>query len=377
MMNTIARRLSLLTLVAAAAGCGGGATTAEEDGAASGPPAVSLGSQDVAIAQESELAAGIVLTGSLVPAEVVPITAQVPGTMGGVRVDRGTPVRRGQVMGTIQAAGVRSQAAGAQAGVAAAEANLALAKQQLEASRRLHEAGAVSAIDYRSAQAAYEAAEAQVAAAKAQAAGASENAARTTITAPITGVVSRRDVEPGQPVGVGDPLFTVVNSDVLELSAQISVSEAARVEVGQPVVFTLTGQPGTELTGSVARKDPVADPATRQVGVYVRLPNPEGRIVGGQFARGRILTGGAETAVVVPTIAVRGSSDSTFVLVVEEGKVAQRQVETGARDEAAGIVAIRSGVQAGERVITTPGVGIAPGTAVQVAGDTVAAVAGE
>ena len=176
---------------------------------------------------------------------------------------------------------------------------------------------------------------------------------------------------------MGDPLFTVVNSDVLELSAQIPVSDAARVEVGQPVVFTLTGQPGQEYTGSVARKDPVADPATRQVGVYARLPNPEGRIVGGQFARGRIVTGGAETAVVVPAVAVRGTGDSTFVLVVEEGRVARRDIETGARDEAAGVVAVRSGVQPGERVITTPGVGIAPGTAVQIAGDTVAAVVGE
>lgn len=376
MMMKTAYRLGLLTLAAGIAACGGGATPAEE-GATAAPPAVSLGSQDVAVAQESELAAGIVLSGSLQPAEVVPIAAQVAGTMGSIRVDRGTPVRRGQVMATIQAAGVRSQAAGARAGVAAAEANLALAKQQLDASRTLHEAGAVSAIDYRGAQAAYEAAEAQLAAAKGQAASANEDAARTTITAPITGVVSRRDAEPGQPVQVGDPLFTVVNSEVLELSAQIPVSDAGGVEVGQPVVFTLTGQPGQELAGSVARKDPVADPATRQVGVYVRLENPGGRIVGGQFARGRIVTGGADSATVVPIVAVRGTGDSTYVLVVEEGTVARRDVETGARDEAAGVIAISSGVQPGERVITTPGVGIAPGTAVQISGDTVAAVVGE
>ena len=272
------------------------------------------------------------------------------------------------------AAGVRSQAAGARAGVAAAEANLALAKQQLEASRKLHEAGAVSAIDYRGAQAAYEAAAAQVAAAKGQAASANEDAARATITAPITGVVSRRDVEPGQPVRVGDPLFTVVNSDMLELAGQIPVADAARVTVGQPVIFTLTGQPGQEYTGTVARKDPVADPATRQVGIYVRLPNPDGRIVGGQFARGRIVTGGAERALVVPAVAVRGTGDSTYVLAVEEGSVVRRDVQTGARDDRAGVVAIRSGVQAGDRVITTPGAGIAPGTAVEIAGDSVAVV---
>ena len=365
-----AQPTSLLLLLVALAACGG-ETPAEEE-AVAGPVAVSLGPQDVAVVQEGELAGGIVLSGSLEPAEVVPIGAQVAGTMGNVRVDRGTPVRRGQIMATIEAAGIRSQAAGARAGVAAAEANLALARQELEASRTLHEAGAVSAIDYRGAQAAYEAAEAQLAAAKGQAASAGENAARTTIRAPITGVVSRRDVEPGQAVSVGDPLFTVVNSEALELSGQISVADAARVEVGQPVVFALTSQPGAELTGTVARKDPVADPSTRQVGVYVRLENPGGRIVGGQFARGRIVTGGADTALVVPAVAVRGTGDSTFVLVVEGDTVGRRDVQTGARDEQAGAVAIRSGVQAGERVITTPGTGIAPGTVVEIAGDTVA-----
>lgn len=369
------RRPLVLALAFTAAGitaCGGGEAPAETEAAA--PRAVTLGPQDVAVVAERELAAGVTLSGSLEPAEVVPITAQVPGTMGPVRVDRGTPVRRGQLMATIQAAGVRSQAAGAAAAVAAAEANLNLARQQRDAARRLHEAGAMSAIDARSAESAYEAAEAQLAAAKSQAAAASEDAARTTINAPITGVVSARNVEPGQPVGVGDPLFTVVNSDVLELSGQIPVDQASRVEVGMPVVFTLAGQPGQEYRGTVDREDPVADPTTRQVGVYVRLPNPGGRIVAGQFARGRIVLGGADAALVVPTVALRGQGDSTYVLVVEEGAVARRAVTTGAADEAAGVVAVESGVRAGEYVITTPGAGIAPGTAVQVPGDTVAVV---
>lgn len=368
------KSLHLLTFAlgtSLAVGCGGG-TPAEEATAAS--PVVELAPADFAVAAETALAAGIPLSGSLEPAEVVPISAQVAGTVGEVRVDRGTPVRRGQVMATISAAGVRSQAAGARAGVAAAQANLAVARQERDAAEKLHEAGAISAIALQGAQATYEAAEAQLAAARSQAASANEEASRTTITAPITGIVSQREVEPGQPVQVGAPLFTVVNSSALELAAQISVAEAARVEVGQPAIFTLTGQPELEYTGAVARKDPVADPATRQVGVYVRLPNPDGAIVGGQFARGRILTGGAERAVVVPVAAVRGSADSAFVLVVDDGTVARREVQTGARDETAGVVAVTSGIAAGDRVITTPGTGIAPGTVVQVPRDTVAVV---
>ena len=356
--------LALALLVA----CGGGeketaAGAQPADSAAAG--AIALGPQDVTEARRSALAAGVVLSGSLQPSEVVPIQAQVAGTMGDVRVDRGSAVRRGQVMAVIQAAGVRSQAAGARAGVAAAEANLALARQRLDAAKTLHDAGAMSAIDYRSAQSAYEAARAQVAAAGGQAASANEEAARATITAPITGVVSQRNVEPGQPVRVGDPLFTVVNSSVLELAGQVPVEEAASVSVGQPVVFTLSGRTD-EFRGTVARKDPVADPGTRQVGIYVRLPNPGGRIVGGQFARGRVVSDSAVEALVVPEAAVRGEGDSTWVLTVEQGKIARRAVVLGARDPAAGVVAVRSGLEDGARVIIAPGSAIVPGTPVEI-----------
>ena len=352
-----------LLLLAACGGDGEKETAAAPAAADSAAPAIALGPQDIAEARRGELAAGVVLSGSLQPAEVVPIQAQVAGTMGSVRVDRGSPVRRGQVMAVIQAAGVRSQAAGARAGVAAAEANEALARQRLDAAKTLHDAGAMSEIDYRTAQSAYEAARAQVAAAGGQAASANEEAARATITAPISGVVSARDVEPGQPVRVGDPLFTVVNSAVLELSGQVPVEEAGAVTVGQPVIFTLTGRT-EELRGTVARKDPVADPATRQVGVYVRLQNPGGRIVGGQFARGRVMSDSAVQATLVPEAAVRGEGDSVFVLVVEQGRVARRDVVLGPRDPAAGMVAVRSGVEPGTRVVIAPGTSITPGMAV-------------
>jgi RND family efflux transporter MFP subunit len=362
-----------LGLLAGAAACGG-SESAAADTAAAAPAPAALNAQDVATVRRAAVASGVVLTGSLQPAEVVALHAQVAGTVQGVRVDRGTPVKRGQVLATISAEGVRGAAAGARAAVAAARAQLAVAQQRLEAARTLHGAGAMADIDLRSAVAAREAAEAQLAAAQAQAAGAGEQAARTVITAPMTGVVSARSVESGEAVTVGADLFEIVNSSVLELSGQIPVAQAARVRVGQPVLFTLDAAPERELRGSVARIDPTADPATRQVGVYVRLPNPGGEIVGGQFARGRILGERPEEALVVPVGAVRGAaSGDAHVLAIENGKVARRAVQLGVRDEASGIVAVTTGLAEGDRVIATPAVTLAVGTAVTVAGDTTAA----
>lgn len=347
----------------------------ESEAAEPAEQAVVLSAQDVATATADSVETGPVLTGSLNAAETVTLRAQVPGTIQNVRVDRGSRVARGQTLATIEAAGIRSQAAGARAGVAAAEANLALARQRREAARMLYEAGAMSQIDYQTAQAGYEAAEAQLAAARAQSAGAGEAASNTVITSPIEGVVSDRMIESGEAVNPGTELFTVVNAQRLELAGQIPVDEAARVRVGQPVRFTLQATPDRELTGSVARIDPVADPQTRRVGIYVQLSNPGNRIIAGQFARGRVV--GARTeAVLVPQTAVRQEGQTFYVLVVENGRIARREVSIAARDESAGVVGIASGLRAGEQVIVTPGAQIATGTLVTIGSDRPAAPAG-
>ena len=360
------RRLLPGLAAALALACGGDAATA--DGAVGEREAVVLASADVATARLGQLQTGPTLTGSLQPADIVQLRAQIPGTVAELRVDRGTAVRAGQVLAVIEAAGIRSQAAGARAAVAAAEANLAVARQQLEAARTLSQAGAMSEIDFRTAEAGFEAAQAQVAAARAQAAGAGEQASRAIVRSPLTGVVSARAVEEGEPVSPGDDIVTVVDASRLELAGQVPVQEAARVRVGQPVRFTLDAYPGRDFRGSVARIDPTADPNTRQVGIYVRLPNPGGEIIGGQFARGRVLGDVAE-AVVVPQGAVRQEGEESYVLVIENGRVVRRAVVLGARDEASGEVGIASGLRAGEQVIAAPSATLAAGTAVTVAAD--------
>jgi RND family efflux transporter MFP subunit len=354
------------TILACAAGCKG----SDRAQANEVVPSVVLGPQDIATAQVGPVGSAVVVSGPLEPSERVTLRAQVPGVVSALRVDRGTTVRRGQVLAVIEAAGIRGQAAGARAGIAAAEANAALARQRLEAARTLRQAGAMSEIDYRSAVAAYEAAQAQVAMARAQAAQSGEAAARTVITSPIAGVLSARMIENGEAVSPGDELFTVVNPSTLELEGSVAVADATRVRVGQPVEFTLDALPTERHRGRVARIDPTADPATRQVGVYVQLSNQGWRLVGGQFARGRIMTGASTTAVLVPETAVRETaSGEREAFVVTNGRAVRRIVTLGPRDDAAGLVAVLTGVQAGERVIIAPTTDITDGTPVTVSGD--------
>ena len=373
-----ARTVRSIALVAAAAfslaACGKKDAAASDSTAAPAP--IVLSPQDIGTAESRMLGAAVLLSGNLDPAEVVELKAQIPGTVSGVRVDRGSHVARGQVLAVIQAQGIRSQAAGAQAQVAAARAQLSVAQQRLAASKRLFDAGAISSIEYRTAQANAEAAEAQVAAAQAGAAGANESVARATIVAPISGIVSERAVSGGEAVNPGAELFTVVNAGELELEGQVAVQDAARVRVGQPVTFALDAYPNQPFRGRVARVDPTADPATRQVGIYVRMPNPGNRIVGGQYARGRIETGGTTRSVVLPEGALTSrSADSATVFVLVGNKVSRRTVSVGARDESSGLVAVQSGVNEGERYLLNPSTDIGEGTVISIAGDRPASAA--
>ncbi|HEY8470219.1 MAG TPA: efflux RND transporter periplasmic adaptor subunit [Longimicrobiales bacterium] len=361
----------VLAVGAVLAACAGGGSQAAE--ANTEAAAITLNPADLAVAQRDSLAAAIVVTGTLLPYREVEVRAQVPGVLTGLRVDRGDAVREGQVLARIEAEGIRGQAASAQAGVAAAEANLALAARQLESARKLHEAGAMSEIEFRQAQAAYEAAQAQLEAARAQAVGAGEQARRTTVVAPFAGEVSKRHASEGEAVNIGQALFTIVDARILELAGQVPVNRAAGLRPGLPVEFTVDALPGRVLRGEVARVEPTADPATGQVGVYVRLPNHDRALVGGLFATGRILTGERQDGVVVPTSAVRRDASQPYVWAIRDGRAVRQPVTVGAEDVRRGVVQVLAGLEAGEQVIAAPGT-IEDGALVRIAGAPPAAV---
>jgi RND family efflux transporter MFP subunit len=343
-----------------------------------GPPpmaestGLTLTTSDVVEARVASLTDAVSVRGPLDPGRTVPIRTQLNAIVRAVHADRGSRVRRGQVLVELEAEGARGQAAGAKAAVAAAEANLSLVAQRLESARRLHDAGAISDLDLKGSETAFQAAEAQVAAARAQVATTTETESRSQIVSPIDGTVSDRAVEPGEAVRDGGLLMTVVDTRTLELRAQVGVDQAMKVKVGATVVFALDAASGRTFRGRVARVDPRADPLTRQVGVSSELPNANGTVVAGQYAHGRVLAGQPESMVSVPTGAVLDSAGQARVFVIEAGRLSRRDVTLGIRDDDQGLVGVRSGLRAGERVLARPSTGATDGMAVTMADDSTA-----
>lgn len=349
---TIAAALALLAAALTVQGCSRGQRAVAR--AETEPAPMFLGASDLAVATRADLGAGIPVSGTLAPALDVRITSPAPELLDRVTVKEGQRVAKGEVLARFRASAIAPAAA-------SAEAQRKIAAANHERMKNLLAQGAVSPHDV-------EKAEAELRAAEANAAAAGKRLAEATVRAPFAGVIAERLVQSGDRVGDGDPLFRLVNTSELEFEATVPSEFAARVRAGAPVSLTVTGVGGGSVQGKVARVNATADPATRQVKLYVTVPNPEARLVGDLFASGRILLESATAAAAVPSAAVRTDGQGTYAWVVENGKLARRPVTTGVRDEAQDLVEVQKGLAVGDRVVVGPVEGLQPGARVEVQG---------
>jgi RND family efflux transporter MFP subunit len=182
-------------------------------------------------------------------------------------------------------------------------------------------------------------------------------------------VVSEREVAPGDVVQVGGAMFTILDLRTLRLEATVPVDEADRLKAGTPVEFTVSGSE-RRFTGKIERINPAVDPATRQVRIYVDIPNAEQSLVAGLFAEGRVATD-KRRAIAVPLAAVDSRGTSPAIHRLKGGKVDVVPVQLGVRDEAAELVEVAAGLVQGDTVLLGSAQGITEGAAVRVTQDEV------
>jgi membrane fusion protein, multidrug efflux system len=139
------------------------------------------------------------------------------------------------------------------------------------------------------------------------------------------------------------------------------------VRPGARVRFTIRGAPNQTFAGTVDRLSPIADPVTRQVSIFVTLPNSGGKLIAGLFANGRIETATRE-GVVVPLSAVDETGASPTVTRVRDGKAEKVVVDLGIRQTETEQVEITRGVAAGDLLIVGSAKGVAAGTPVSIVG---------
>lgn len=338
--------VTALALLALAA-CGRGA--AEKDRGAA-PQPVTLSPENVAIVAEETLRSGPEISGTLRAKREAAIRAEVGGTLLEVLADAGQRVKDGQVLARIDDAALQQSLLAARSGVVAAKNGLQVAEANAARARTLSEAGALAAQQAEQANAAVEGERAQLADAQARLTLAEQQAGKARVRAPFGGVVAQRQASAGDVIAPGAALFTVIDPSRLQFEASIPASRLGEVKPGAPVEFSVTGFQDQRFGGEIERVAPAVDPATGQVRVFVDVKNEDGRLISGLYAQGRVASTSV-TALAAPVDAVDASSSPPTAMRVAGGKAEKVAVTLGLRDDAAGLVAIASGVEKGDVLV--------------------------
>jgi RND family efflux transporter MFP subunit len=163
----------------------------------------------------------------------------------------------------------------------------------------------------------------------------------------------------------GTPLYTIIDPSSMRLEASVPSDRIGELRVGAPVHFTVRGYEGQTFAGRIERISPVADPATRQISIFVAIPNVGGRLIAGLFAEGRVQTE-VRRALVVPGTAVDTTGTAPAVTRIREGKAERVEVKLGVRDGETEKVEVLSGLADGDVVLIGAARGVTPGTPVTV-----------
>lgn len=304
------------------------ASTTTEVAEPASPVTKQILSVDVATAEVGKLSEVLKATGSLAPRRTVALTSQVNGTVKDVPVRVGDQVKAGETLVAVDVETSEIQLRQQKATASATRAQLAQAESQLERSLGLAERGLTPNATVESERSSIAALKANLEALEAGVAAAEVSIRNATITAPFDGVVAARSVEPGQVVGAGAALVQVVDLSAMEMTAYVPVSASPQLKAGQRVTLTVEGLGGRTFDGAVEGISPVAAQGTRTVPVLVSIANPDGVLRGGMFATGQIVTDEVDSALAIPTAAIREDDGGQHVLVIADGKLHRRTVET-------------------------------------------------
>ncbi len=320
---------------------------------AGGKPALEFTQNDVVRLQRRRLAVEAELPGTVQAVSQAIVRAKVAAEVKRVLVREGDKVALGQEVAEFDTATLRAQLAERTAALMSARAELGTAKRTRDANEQLLKQNFISQNAFDTTEGTYQAKLAAVALAKAQLEQTQIMLDDAIVRAPISGIVSKRYVQPGEKVGFDAMMLGIVDLSQLEVAAQASLSDIAKITPGMPARVQIEGLPDRAFEGRVERINPSAEAGTRAINIYVSLQNEGSLLKAGMFARVRLTMEAERDATSLPVSAVRGEGTQTFVWILVGNRLERRPVTTGTRDDRAHLIEILSGVQTSEDVLAT------------------------
>jgi membrane fusion protein, multidrug efflux system len=311
------------------------------------------------VAAREEWPATLNAIGTVAAVQGVTVSADLSGIVDRIAFDSGKSVEKGDVLVQLDTRQEQAQLAGA-------ESQVQLARLNFERMQGLVRQDAVSRAEYDAATAAHKQAEARLGEIRA-------TIERKTIRAPFSGVLGIRQVNLGQYLTDGAPVVPLQSLNPVYVNFGVPQQEATQMRPGRSVRIAVGELGDREFAGRVSAIDSVVDQTTRNVQVQATLANPGGKLRPGMFVQAQVMLGAGRPIVALPVSAVNYAPYGDSVFVVTDMKNPQGQSYRGVRQQVVKLgaargdqIAVLSGLNAGEEVVTSGVFKLRNGAPVQV-----------
>lgn len=344
-INQAVRVVAILALgVFGAAGCKPKAANADQTPG----DAVHVETLDV---REAPMPKSLALTGSLRGKRQTDLAANANGRVMETFVERGSEVKKGDLLAKLDVRAAAITAAEAQANVALAKAQEATAKRECDRYKALLDKHAITQSEYDHAADQCQTSPLSVVAAEDRARGAAQTVGDGTIRAPFGGIVTERFVEAGAYVHQDTRIVSLVAVDTLKLEFTVPEANLGSVNEGGALSFTVPAYPDRAFSGTVRYVGAAVRETTRDLVAEAVVDNTDRALKPGMFATVALVTGEAPM-LVLPKSAILEKNGLGFVYAVVDRRLEERVVQTGAAK--GDLVGIERGVKAGDKIVAKP-----------------------
>jgi RND family efflux transporter MFP subunit len=330
--------------------------------------------------------------GTLAADEQATLSFKVAGRISEIKVDLGSQVRKGQIIGALETEDFKVRLQQAEAALQQARVRLGLppqgaddrinpdntslarqaravleeAKSNRERTIQLVNQGILSRAELDRVESAFKVADGRYQDAleevrtrqgmllqrRSELAIAQQQLTETALYSPFDGAVRERRASLGEFLNSGAPVVTIVRLHPLRLRLEVPEREATGIKVGQPARVLVEGENQQDYSGRVVRLSPAFQEQSRTLVIEAEVDNQNGRLRPGSFAKAEIQTTSTADAVMVPASSIVTFAGIQKVFSVKDGKAVEKNVVVGRRENEWVVV---EGLDAGSPVVLSPG----------------------
>ena len=301
--------------------------------------------------------------GFIEPNQGVTLSTELAGTIDAITFESGKPVKADQLLLSLDSTVER-------ANLRASQAKLPAAKAKFDRFQNLYKTSSISKEQLDEAEAAYRSLEADIESLKA-------TITRREVRAPFSGVVGLRNVFLGQDLQPGTDIVRLEDTSVMRLRFTVPQTDISKITLGQTIKINVDAYPQTQFDGHITAIEPAVNYQSGLIQVQADIPNNDGQLRSGMFARASIILPTVKDQIVIPQTAISFTLYGQNVYVLKEGEetdkegnkvkvLRAKQVVVKAGERRGNDVHVLSGIQAGDQIVLSGQVRLSNDTKVHV-----------